>query len=172
MFMECFQGYYCDRSDGGWECRYFSALYPTLRIASDITYSLTRGKWFPPLESMMIILAMVLTLVVSPYKKKLNVHNKLDILLLASSWVVVIMINPSTMFTHLALSEVISTVPLVCLTLLVVRHFTSVCHKREQYSSFYVQNIAHSLWQWSTKCKGIGNEQTCSASRPLLQSAT
>ena len=25
MFMECFQGYYRDRSDGGWECRYFSA---------------------------------------------------------------------------------------------------------------------------------------------------
>ena len=155
-------------------------LYPTLRITSYITYSLTRGKMFPPLESLMIILAMVLTLVVSPYKKKFKVHNKLDILLLASSLVVVIMITPGTMFTwgeippvfHLALSEVISTVPLVCLTLLVVRHFTSICHKREQYSSFYVQNIAHSLWQWSTKCKGIGNEQTCSASRPLLQSAT
>ena len=32
LCMESFQGYYHDRADGGWECRYFSVLYPSIRI--------------------------------------------------------------------------------------------------------------------------------------------
>ena len=32
LCMESFQGYYRDRADGGWECRYFSVLYPSIRI--------------------------------------------------------------------------------------------------------------------------------------------
>ena len=34
IFMECFQGYYRDRTDGGWECRYFAAVYPAFRIVA------------------------------------------------------------------------------------------------------------------------------------------
>ena len=41
IFMECFQGYYRDRTDGGWECRYFAAVYPALKIAMFLLYSTT-----------------------------------------------------------------------------------------------------------------------------------
>ena len=49
MFMECFQGYYRDRSDGGWECRYFSALFPILRICGAAVYNLTQSEMCYPL---------------------------------------------------------------------------------------------------------------------------
>ena len=32
LCMESFQGYYRDRTDGGWDCRYFSTAYPTIRV--------------------------------------------------------------------------------------------------------------------------------------------
>ena len=32
LYMESLQGYYREKADGGWECRYFSILYPSLRI--------------------------------------------------------------------------------------------------------------------------------------------
>ena len=40
MFMQCFQGYYRDRTDGGRECRYFAAVYPAFRIATFVMYSI------------------------------------------------------------------------------------------------------------------------------------
>ena len=48
--MECFQGNYRDKSDGGWECRYFSAVYPVFWIGTSLTYALTRNDFFLPVE--------------------------------------------------------------------------------------------------------------------------
>ena len=36
MFMQCFQGYYRDRTDGGRECKYFVAVYPAAILLYDI----------------------------------------------------------------------------------------------------------------------------------------
>ena len=75
MLMECFQGYYRDRSDGGWDCRYFSAVYLTLRFLFAILYI------FPiksPLSVLLIIAVVFFLLCVHPYKKKFTFYNKLD----------------------------------------------------------------------------------------------
>ena len=78
MFMECFQGYYRDRTDGGWECRYFAATYPALRIVTYIIY----GIIFSSIGNVVFILVclsvVVTVLLVQPYKKRYALYNKLD----------------------------------------------------------------------------------------------
>ena len=83
IFMECFQGYYRDRSDGGWECRYFAAVYPALRITGIIVYAATRTNIYFPLL-VLITIVVVLTLLVRPYKKQFKLYNTIDILFLLS----------------------------------------------------------------------------------------
>ena len=46
MFMQCFQGYYRDRTDGGRECRYFAAVYPAFRFAAYVMYIITLTSTF------------------------------------------------------------------------------------------------------------------------------
>ena len=84
IFMDCFQGYYRDRSDGGWDCRYFSAIYPALRIVGVILYDLTRSNILFPLEILINLPVVLILLWVHPYKKQFTIYNKIDILLLSS----------------------------------------------------------------------------------------
>ena len=55
IFIECFQGNYQDRSDGGWECRYYAALHPLMRMSESIIYAATRSIDFYPLVTIIII---------------------------------------------------------------------------------------------------------------------
>ena len=84
MFMECFQGYYCDRSDGGWECGYFSALYPVMMIGNYVIYIFEHNDIF--LQSKMILISGVVALIIifHPYKELYKHYNKLNALLLIS----------------------------------------------------------------------------------------
>ena len=79
MFMQCFQGYYRDRTDGGRECRYFAAVYPSFRIATYVLYSVTRSSSFGLV--FIIICATVITTIVfvSPYKQPYERYNKQDV---------------------------------------------------------------------------------------------
>ena len=83
-FMECFQGNYRDKSDGGWECRYFSAVYPVFRICTSLTYALTRNNFFLPIEIIMSLGILAVLQVVNPYKKWCIQYRTLDALFLMS----------------------------------------------------------------------------------------
>ena len=84
MFMQCFQGYYCDRTDGGMECRYFAVVYPALRIAAYVMGSTLLGNMFS-LAYIVIFATVIITIVfVSPYKQPYKRYNKLDVAILFS----------------------------------------------------------------------------------------
>ena len=84
LFMQCFQGYYRDRTDGGRECRYFAAVYPAFRIAAYVMYSLTLGNTFY-LDFMFLCAIVTVAIVfVSPYKDPYKKYNKLDIAMILS----------------------------------------------------------------------------------------
>ena len=84
IFMECFQGYYRDRTDGGWECRYFAIVYLTARILSYPLYNnFQRFIVFAGLTILCIIVICVIILV-QPYKSPYRIYNKLDIFMLFS----------------------------------------------------------------------------------------
>ena len=84
MFIECFQGNFRDRSDGGWECRYYAALHPLLRMSESIIYAATRSIDFYPLVTVIIIVSITYILVARPYKKQCGLYNNLDAILLLS----------------------------------------------------------------------------------------
>ena len=79
IFMQCFQGYYRDRTDGGRECRYFAAVYLAFRFASWVMYSIVLGSSFFHLFTILCVLVAVLILYVSPYRQAYNKYNKLDV---------------------------------------------------------------------------------------------
>ena len=84
MFMQCFQGYYRDRTDGGRECRYFAAVYPAVRIAAYVMGSGLLGSSFS-LAFIVIFATVIITIVfVSPYKQPYKRYNKLDVAMMFS----------------------------------------------------------------------------------------
>ena len=84
MFMQCFQGYYRDRTDGGRECRYFAAVYPAFRIAAYVIGSTLLGSSFS-LAFVVICATVIITILfVSPYKQPYKRYNKLDIAMICS----------------------------------------------------------------------------------------
>ena len=85
IFMECFQGYYRDRTDGGWECRYFAAVYPALRIAAYILYSITLSNVFYMAFILLCLIVLVTILLVQPYKKPCALYNKIDAVMIITS---------------------------------------------------------------------------------------
>ena len=82
LCMESFQGYYRDRSDGGWECRYFSVVYPSTRI---LVYALNMT-----IHDLRFLLACMIfcidvaaiILILRPYKVKYRLYNTLDALMM------------------------------------------------------------------------------------------
>ena len=79
IFMQCFQGYYRDRTDGGRECRYFAAVYPACRIAGFFIYSVTLGNIVFVISILLCVLVIIAVVFVSPYKKQYEKYHKLDV---------------------------------------------------------------------------------------------
>ena len=84
IFMQCFQGYYRDRTDGGKECRYFAIVYPAFKFATYFMYGATLSNMFYLAFILLCILVMVTILTVQPYKKAYEFYNKLDIVMILS----------------------------------------------------------------------------------------
>ena len=84
IFMQCFQGYYRDRTDGGRECRYFAIVYPAFKVATYFMYGATLSNMFYLVFILLCILVMVTILAVQPYKKAYEFYNKLDIVMILS----------------------------------------------------------------------------------------
>ena len=84
MFMQCFHGYYRDRTDGGRECRYFAAVYPAFRIAAYFIYSATLGRTFYIYFIFLCFLVTAAVVFVSPYKQQYEKYNKLDVAMISS----------------------------------------------------------------------------------------
>ena len=88
MFMQCFQGYYRDRTDGGRECRYFAAVYPAFRFAAYVMYSITLTSTF---FLVLIVLCSTVTVgivFVWPYKPQYQKYTKVDIAMTLSLGVI------------------------------------------------------------------------------------
>ena len=85
ILMDCFQGYYRDRTEGGMECRPFAALYLMFRIGVSVVYLVTRSNIFFSFLTIGAALNAGLILLVDPYKRPYMFYNKIDVLLLIST---------------------------------------------------------------------------------------
>ena len=81
-FMDAFQGYFKDGTNGTRDCRWFSALYLAVRVLFLATLSVvnTFTFWLPVAASITLLL-LLLTAIIRPYKSP--IHNNIDIFLLA-----------------------------------------------------------------------------------------
>ena len=138
IFMECFQGYYRDRSDGGWECRYFAAVYPALRITGIIVYAATRTNIYFPLQVLIVTVVVFTTLLVRPYKKHFMLYNTIDILFLLSVMVFSTSLTISSFILDwdelppecgFVLGGIMSLVPLFYLVGLSLKEIVRVCSR-------------------------------------------
>ena len=84
MFMQCFQGYYRDRTDGGRECRYFAAVYPAFRFAAYVIYSAILGRTVSVFFIFLCVLVTAAIVFVSPYKNQYEKFHKLDVAMMLS----------------------------------------------------------------------------------------
>ena len=76
VFMECFQGYYQDRTDRGKEYRYFAALHLVVRLLAFILYALTLSALFYVMITLVLITAGVIVALFQPYKQNYTLYNK------------------------------------------------------------------------------------------------
>ena len=81
IFMDSFQGCYKNRTSNTCDCRWFSALYPMIRIALVTVYGLLRSYYFLlPLGVCLCLVLLFLLAVFHPYKSP--IHNSINIFLL------------------------------------------------------------------------------------------
>ena len=173
MFMECFQGYYRDRTDGGWECRYFAALYPTLRIGTVIIYAVTQSDAFFPIFTLFITVSMLTIFLVNPYKPQFSSYNKVDVVLLSSlvafcasvtvsfssaDWIDV---DPAFGFV---LGQIIFLIPLLYLVGLVFLRGRCFYFLKRTVHVFKTKRLLYQLlptpiWLWKTKQQDIRSNE-------------
>ena len=100
-FMDAFQGCYKDGTNGSRDCRWFAGLYLFFRILIMILLGVTISQFFLPLVGCAVLVLLLLTAVLQPYKD--NAHNHINIFFL----LVMLFIVISAMAKFIALSETV-----------------------------------------------------------------
>ena len=182
MFMECFQGYYRDRSDGGWDCRWFAALYPTLRIGGVFINALVHNAMSFLLLAIFGTGTIFVILLVNPYKQKFKLYVKLEISLLLFGIVSCIGLGMSQLSVDwnnigpavgFVLAGISSLVPFLYLTLLFLKSITRIL--RIKWFSCQIKHILLSVYQWRAKqqCARCTDEyEELCGSRQMIQSVS
>ena len=80
IFMDAFQGHYKDGTNGSRDCRWFAGLYLFCRILTMVILGVTISQFFLSLVGCLVLVLLLLTAVLQPYKA--NVHNRINIFFL------------------------------------------------------------------------------------------
>ena len=135
-FMEAFQGFFKDGTDGTKDCRSFAALYFMLRFCM-AGFAFFSGNLILKryMQFMMALILLILLSVVAPYKK--NIHNKLDMILVATllcNIFIAAYFNFPEVYRSLpqiVIAGLIIYAPIICVTLytvhLVIKYFIRCC---------------------------------------------
>ena len=89
-FMDAFQGYYKDGTDGkSYDCRYFPAVYLMVRILVFVIYSLTLDATGWAIVSIALSTLIIAVIIAQPYKQEHSRCNKIDatLMLLLTIWI-------------------------------------------------------------------------------------
>ena len=78
VFMDAFQGCYKDGTDGTYDCRYFAAVCQLLKITFFAGYVVTFSALTYGIATFILLLFVILTVIVQPYKPKFSFYNAID----------------------------------------------------------------------------------------------
>ena len=101
IFMDAFLGCYKNGTNGSFDCRWFAGLYLFYRILIMALLGVTLSRYFIPLVGCVILVLLIITAVLQPYK--VNAHNRINIFFLS----VILFSVISFMAVRLALSETV-----------------------------------------------------------------
>ena len=90
MFVNCYQGYYKDGTNGTKDCRIFSTVFFLLQIILFALFIFSKSMYFFPAAAMVILFIVFITLAVQPYKEQFKVYSLIDsfmLLVLASIYI-------------------------------------------------------------------------------------
>ena len=77
-FIDAFQGYYKDGTNGTRDCRYFAAVYLLVRLVLAISFAITRNVVFYGVAILVLISVAILITIIQPYKAEFAVYNAVD----------------------------------------------------------------------------------------------
>ena len=132
FYIDSYQGYYKDGTDGNRDCRWFSALYLFVRIALLVFYSLIKNIYFFSLASTLLLPVVALIVVCQPFKPQFGKYNTIHacLFLNLAMWLgSITIIHDSSLYYNtkclqtfsLLISTIIAILPLVYITYIVLK---------------------------------------------------
>ncbi|CAI8025599.1 hypothetical protein GBAR_LOCUS14765, partial [Geodia barretti] len=74
-FVNAFQKYYKDGSDGTWDCRWFAGFFILFKLFAYLAYALSLGGVSFILVTLVSLIAAITAVIVEPYKEEYRVFN-------------------------------------------------------------------------------------------------
>ena len=81
VFLDSFQGYYKDGTDGTCDCHCFLSLYLLTRIALFVVYGFIKNVYFYPFASLLLHFLVAMIVFVQLFKPQFGVYNTIHTLL-------------------------------------------------------------------------------------------
>ena len=78
IFVDVFQGYFKNGTNGTRDCRYFAAVYLLLRFIMFVLFAITRSAVFYAMAGLVFIGVAMILAIVQPYKTEFAVYNVVD----------------------------------------------------------------------------------------------
>ena len=134
IFIDAFQGYYKDGTDGTRDCRYFAGLYLLMRLLFAILFAITLSVAYYGLAILVLISVAMLIAIFQPYKAEFSTYNAVDsvfILVLAMWYGTAVfyytaVIKASYLVkASVIVSSLIGTLPLLYIVVIFVRWICS-----------------------------------------------
>ena len=93
IFIDCFQGYYKDGTNGTRDYRYFSVAMYSLQVLMFCFFAVAKSSFCFPVIAVTLILLSALILACQPYKEQFKVYTLVDAFILLSAACLFIMIS-------------------------------------------------------------------------------
>ena len=139
IWVNCYQGYYKDGTNGTRDCRCFSVVLFLLQIAMFIFFMISRNYYSNSMGAVFLLSLAAIQVWVQPYKEKFRGCNVTDVLLMLNYASITIMATASikaanfTDFSY-AMCGLLAVVPLIYITGLSIRWFAT---NKKFVSSFF-----------------------------------
>ena len=135
IFIDAFQGYYKNGTNGTRDCRYFAGVYLLVRLILCILFAVTRNAVFYGIAGLVLMGVAMLIAIIQPYKAEFSTYNAVDsvfILTLAMWCGTVLCINIAAekadylVEAFAILSFLLGTLPLLYLVVIIL-HWICSC---------------------------------------------
>ena len=140
VFMDAFQGFYKDGTDGTRDCRYFAVVHPLFKMTLFFVYAMTLGTLFYAIGTVGLLLFAVIIVTVQPYSKRFATYNTTDtvlILVLAGLFASIVCSNVLQMLNGLRFVEISFITALLTAVLPLFYIFVVIVHWL--YTAIYVK---------------------------------